>query len=51
MCSSDLEMREGFNNLIVADEVTRKLAEDVGRLAIATSQRVSILESRLERES
>jgi hypothetical protein len=24
------EMREGFNNLIVANEVTRKLAEDVG---------------------
>jgi len=45
------EMREGFNNLIVANELTRKLAEDVGRLAIATSQRVSILESRLERES
>lgn len=31
------EMRDGFNNLIVANEVTRKLAEDVGRLAIATS--------------
>jgi hypothetical protein len=27
------EMREGFNNLIIANEVTRKLAEDVGRLA------------------
>jgi len=45
------EMRDGFNNLIVANEVTRKLAEDVGRLAIATSQRVSLLESKLERES
>ena len=45
------EMRDGFNNLIVANEVTRKLAEDVGRLAIATSQRVSVLESKLERQS
>ena len=42
------EMREGFNNLIVAYEGTRKLAEDVGRLAIATSQRVTALESKLE---
>ena len=40
------EMRQGFDNLIVANEVTRKLAEDVGRLAIATSQRVSALESK-----
>ena len=45
------EMREGFNNLIVANEVTRKLAEDVGRLAIATSQRVTVLESKLESKS
>jgi Mg-chelatase subunit ChlI len=40
------EMREGFNNLILANEVTRKLAEDVARLAIATSQRVTNLEGR-----
>jgi ABC-type transporter Mla subunit MlaD len=39
-----VEMREGFNNLIVANEVTRKLAEDVARLAIQTSQRVTNLE-------
>jgi hypothetical protein len=45
------EMREGFDNLIVANEVTRKLAEDVGRLAIATSQRVTVLESKLEGKS
>jgi hypothetical protein len=31
------EMREGFDHLIVGNEVTRKLAEDVGRLAITTS--------------
>ena|ERR1044072_4352530 len=40
------EMREGFNNLIIANEVTRKLAEDVARLAITTSQRVTNLESK-----
>ena len=38
------ETREAINNLIVANEVTRKLAEDVARLAIQTSQRVTNLE-------
>jgi hypothetical protein len=28
------EMRDGFNNLIVANEVTRKLNEDIARLTI-----------------
>src|SRR5215471_14037001 len=28
------EMRKGFDNLIIANEVTRKLTEDIGRLAI-----------------
>jgi DNA repair exonuclease SbcCD ATPase subunit len=41
------EIREAINNLIVANEVTRKLSEDVARLAIQTSQRVSGLESRM----
>ncbi len=45
------EMRDGFNNLIVANEVTRKLAEDVGRLAIATTHRVAELESKPEGKS
>jgi hypothetical protein len=40
-----VEMREGFENLIVANEVTRKLAEDVARLAVQTAQRVTNLES------
>jgi phage shock protein A len=31
------EMREGFDNLTVANEVTRKLSEDVARLTIAVS--------------
>ena len=40
------EMREGFNNLIAANEVTRKLSEDVARLAIQTSRRVDVPEGR-----
>jgi len=44
-------MREGFDNLIVANEVTRRLAEDVGHLAMATSQRVTMLESKHEGDS
>jgi hypothetical protein len=38
------EMREGFNNLIVANEVTRELAQRAAELTIATSQRVTKLE-------
>jgi uncharacterized protein YoxC len=40
------EIREAIENLIVANEVTRKLSEDVARLAVATSQRVTDLEQR-----
>lgn len=47
-----IEMRAGFDetrkaldDLIVANEVTRNLAEEVGRLAVTTSQRVTNLES------
>lgn len=39
-----LEMREAFDNLIIANEVTRKLTEDVAKLAIGISQRVTKLE-------
>src|SRR5687767_6688597 len=39
-----LELRESFDNLIVANEVTRNLAEQIGKLAVNTSQRVSKLE-------
>ena len=38
------EMRDDFENLIVANEVTRKLSEDVARLAMQTAQRVTNLE-------
>lgn len=31
------EMRDGFNKLILANEFTRELSENVARLAIATS--------------
>ena len=40
------ETREHINNLIIANEVTRDLAERVARLAITTSQRVPVLESK-----
>jgi hypothetical protein len=43
-----LETREAINNLIIANEVTRDLAEKVARLAISTSQRVSALENSRE---
>jgi hypothetical protein len=39
------EMREAINNLIVANEVTRELAENAARLTVQTSQRVTDLES------
>ena len=41
------EMRETINNLIVANEVTRKLAEDVGRLVVQTNRRVTDLDQRV----
>ena len=41
------EMRDGFNKLILSNEVTRDLAEKVARLAVATSQRVTALEEKL----
>jgi methyl-accepting chemotaxis protein len=39
-----VEMRDAINNLIVANEVTRKLTEDVARLAINNSQRITAIE-------
>ncbi len=38
------ETQEAFNNLIIANEATRNLAEQATRLAIGTSQRVTKLE-------
>ncbi|HKY06253.1 MAG TPA: hypothetical protein VJQ56_15260 [Blastocatellia bacterium] len=38
------ETREAINNLIVASEATRELSENVARLAITTSRRVTNLE-------
>src|SRR5258706_7738929 len=35
------ETREHINNLIIANEVTRDLAEKVAKLAITTSERVT----------
>lgn len=41
------EMREGFNNLVVANEATRDLANKVASLAIQTGQRMTGLEQRV----
>ena len=41
------EMREGFNKLILGNEVTRDLANKVATLEIQTSQRVTNLEQRV----
>lgn len=41
------EMREGFSKLILGNEVTRDLTNQVARLAITTSQRVTLLEDKL----
>lgn len=45
MDANRVEMREAIDKLILGNEVTRKLAEDVAQLAIQTSQRVTNLES------
>ena len=39
-----IEMRDAIENLIVANEVTRDLAQQIGKLAIQTAQRVTKLE-------
>lgn len=41
------EIREAINNLIIANESTRDLSQNVARLAMQTSQRVTNLESKL----
>lgn len=45
--SVTVEMRDGFNKLILGNEVTRDLAQQVARLAVTTSQRVTVLEEKL----
>jgi hypothetical protein len=41
------ETRDAINKLLLGNEVTRSLAQDVTRLAIATAQRVTTIEDRL----
>ena len=40
------EMRESFNNLIIANEVTRDFTSHIARLAVRTSRRVTSLENK-----
>ena len=42
------EMRDGFNKLILSNEITRDLCSQVARLSIETSQRVTVLEDKLK---
>ena len=42
------EMRDSFNKMILGNEVTRDLTNQVTRLAIQTSQRVTVLENKLK---
>jgi len=42
------EMRDGFNKLILSNEITRDLCSQVARLAVAASQRVTVLEDKLK---
>lgn len=46
MEANRVETREAIDNLIIANEATRDLAEQAARLAIQTSQRVINLEER-----
>jgi hypothetical protein len=41
-----VEMREGFENLIVANEVTRNLSENVARLILQHAERIKKLEEK-----
>jgi uncharacterized protein Smg (DUF494 family) len=41
-----VEIRDAIDSLIVANEVTRKLAEDVAKLAVQNSQRITRLEEK-----
>lgn len=45
------ETRDAIDKLILGNEVTRSLAQDVSRLAIATSQRVTTIEEKLRGSS
>ena len=42
------ETREAVNSLILANEVTRSLSENVARLANATNQKVTLIEEKLQ---
>jgi len=41
------ELRDSFNKMILGNEVTRDLTNQIARLAIETSQRVTIVEGKL----
>jgi outer membrane murein-binding lipoprotein Lpp len=48
MDANRVDLRRAIDNLIIGNEVTRKLAEDVARLEVGTSQRVTRIEHRVD---
>lgn len=46
MAAAKDEVRDAINNLIIANEVTRDLANKIGNLAVNTSKRVTLLEQK-----
>src|SRR5712692_279467 len=42
------EMRDGFNKLILSNEITRDLSNQVSRIDIETSKRVTVLEDKIK---
>ena len=42
------EMRDSFNRMILGNDITRDLTNQVARLAIETSQRVTVVEGKLK---
>jgi hypothetical protein len=46
-----LETREAFNHLIIANEATRDLATQMGKLIVNVSQRLSFVEQSHEEQN
>ena len=49
--SMRLETQEAFNNLIIGNEATRELANQMGKLIVNVSQRLTIVEKRFDERS
>jgi hypothetical protein len=45
------ELRESFDNLIIGNEVTRNFANEIGKLIVNVSQRLTSVEQRLDEQN